>query len=219
MGGIVNIIESAYTLVVWLLLNAMRLVKEQSDVMKVMRDGTKVLKSEIISSQQKVIGLQEELLASKTEQLETLQTTVKKSVESTVKEEFLSYSAAVSQDHQELQLAPERLKSVVRNVVEEDRSRSLMVFGLPEEDNEQLCEKISEVFLEIGEKPRVGASRLGKSGGSQGKARPVKVTLSSGAIVSKILAKARNLRKTEKHKSVFISRDRSQNSEQSTGLC
>jgi len=50
-----------------------------------------VLTSEIISSQQRVVQIQSELLTSKTEQLKSLQTTVKTSAEDSVN----SYSAAV----------------------------------------------------------------------------------------------------------------------------
>ena len=179
-------------------------------MLKSLKNETEALKTEIIGSQQKVIGLQSELLASSTEQQETLQATVKTSVEDTVKAEFVSYSAVVEKN-QARTLEPECLNSFVKKVVEEeDRSRSLMVFGLPEEADEQLCEKVSSIFQEIGEKTRVEANRLGKENrSSQGKVRPVKVTLSSSATVYQILAKARSLRHSDKHKSVFISPDRS----------
>ena len=75
-----------------------------------------------------------------------------------------------------------------------------------ESNDEQLCDKGSAVFEELGEKPKVEASRLGMKSCSS---RPVKVTLSSPTIVQQILAKARNLRKSEKHKSIFLSPDRS----------
>ena len=67
-----------------------------------------------------------------------------------------------------------------------------MIFGLPEEENEKLSEKVTDVLVTIGEKPRLDACRLGsKSVG--GKVRAVKVTLSSSAIVNQILLKARKL--------------------------
>ena len=88
-----------------------------------------------------MIQIQSELLTSKTEQLDSLQTTVKTSVEDSVKTELVLYSAAVQNAQT---IAPDTLKAVVRNVVEEE-GRSLMVFGLPEEANENLCDKVAAV--------------------------------------------------------------------------
>jgi len=54
-----------------------------------------------------------------------------------------------------------KLKNVVKDVVaEEDRSRNLMVFGLEEEPGEQISEKVSQVLLQLGEKPIIEASRI-----------------------------------------------------------
>ena len=75
-------------------------------------------------------------------------------------------------------VTPATLHSVVRKVVEEeDRSRNIMVFGLAEEEDEILSDKVSDVLQTIGEKPRVEACRVGKKY-ADGAARPVKVTLS-----------------------------------------
>ena len=189
------------------LIDALIFVRQQSDWMQKLKNETEELKTKVIGSQEKVVELQSELLASKTEQLQFLQANVKATVEDSVKAEFTSYADAVSRTQTPI-FAPEDIKAVVKHVVEEeDRSRSLMVFGLAEEADERVCDKISSLFQDIGEKPRIDACRLGK--GSQGKPRPVKVTLSCGAVVNQILAKARNLRKTEQHKSVFMSPDRS----------
>ena len=48
-----------------------------------------------------------------------------------------------------------------------------MMFGLVEEDGEQLADKVSRVLEEVGVKPRFEACRL------PDKARPVKLTLQS----------------------------------------
>ena len=102
------------------------------------------------------------------------------------------------------------MKTLVKTVVEEeDRSRSVMVFGLQDPGaHEDLRVKVCDVFLEIGEQPRVEASRLGKVT-SGGKARPVKVSLSSSHAVNQILSKARNLKQSKKYSKVFICPDRS----------
>ena len=82
-----------------------------------------------------------------------------------------------------------------------------MVFGLAEDEDELLSTKVSDMFQTIGEKPRVEVCRLGNRKDGKG-ARPVKVILSCAVTVNQILSKARNLRSSEKHKSVFLSADR-----------
>ena len=47
------------------------------------------------------------------------------------------------------------LKNVTKDVMAEgDRSRNLMLFGLKEEKGELLCDKVGQVLLELGEKPK-----------------------------------------------------------------
>jgi hypothetical protein len=52
---------------------------------------------------------------------------------------------------------------------------NITLFGLEEDKNEILSEKVGDVFVSVGEKPSFVTSRLGNKAGS--KARPVKVTL------------------------------------------
>lgn len=168
--------------------------------------------SALIASQKQVIDLQAELLQCKSDQLQSLQATVKTSVENTVKAEIKSYSEAVQENLPQPTIAQETVKSIVQAVVQEkDRSRSFMVFNLPEEEKEQLNSKVGEVLLELDEKPKMEAYRLGVGQRSKenAKVRPVKVILSSTVAVNQILAKARMLRSSPKHKSVYISQDRS----------
>ena len=195
---------------------AIMIVNRQNMLIANLREQAQVLKTETIRCQASIIRLQEELISAKDQQLGALQTAVVSSVEETVKTEFQSYSEAVKVNLSQSTSTgtvynPETLKIVVKDVVEEeDRNRNLMVFGLPESNNEQLNEKISEVFEQLCEKPTVEATRLGrsKSPGSN-KPRPVKVTLSSSTIVQQIIRKARNLRSTDKYKTVFVAPDRS----------
>ena len=83
-----------------------------------------------------------------------------------------------------------------------------MMFGLPEGGDEQLHDKVSAVFQEIGEKPRMEASRMGEKKGSAERARPVRVTLYNAATAMQILAKTKALKKTVSYSSVFITPDR-----------
>ena len=169
-----------------------------------LKDENEALKSKLIDSQGKVISLQAELLSSRSEQLDTLQTTVKTSVEDTVKAGFLSYSAVAQKN---TVISPETLKSVAKQlVVEEELSRNIMVFGLSEKDDEDICDSVGKVFEQLGEKPRLEARRLGIKR-TNSTPRPVKVTLSSAANVQQILGKSRKLR-TSQYDAVYLTPDR-----------
>jgi hypothetical protein len=176
---------------------------------------TNSVKNQMLESQNTIIQLQSELLKCKNEQLNSLENSVKSSVKSSVgesvKAELEMYSAVLTNNSSESQkiISCETIKKVVQTVVqEEDRSKNLMIFGLPEQENEQLESVVNEVFQEIGEKPRVEACRFGKPKSSN-VARPVKVTAACATIINQILAKSRSLRKLEKYKTVFVSPDRS----------
>ena len=94
---------------------------------------------ELAAAHKKIIDLQAELLQCKNDQLQSLQSTVKTSVENTVKAEFQSYSNAVKQTLPQQTIAQETVKTIVRTVVqEEDRSKSFMVFNLEEGKEEEL---------------------------------------------------------------------------------
>jgi hypothetical protein len=110
----------------------------------------------------------------------------------------------------------ETLRTVVKHFVEEeDRSRNLMVFGLPEGNDcdklKQLNSRVCEIFEHLGVKPRVEASRFGVKSKSPKSPRPIKVTLSSSTVARQILLclKARNLRLSDSYKSIFVVPDRS----------
>ena len=107
-------------------------------------------------------------------------------------------------------VTPEVLKKVVKTIVqEEDRIRNVMVFGIAEEKNENLAQRVQEVFKEIGIEPKMEVSRVGKIDKEKNK-RPVKVTLTNPSVVQQILSQARRLRNSEKSSMVFVRPDRSQ---------
>ena len=82
----------------------------------------------------------------------------------TVQKEIKYYSEAVAKTSRgagTIQFQ-DSLKKVVKNAIEEDdRSKNLIVFGLDESEDERIDSKVSALLLEIGEKPRVSASRIG----------------------------------------------------------
>ena len=168
------------------------------------------VKNQMFEAQNTIVKLQSELLASRTEQLESFKAAVSSSVGKTVKTEFQAYSSALLKKlpTPTPAVTTEELKNTVQNVLkEEERSRNVMIFNLPEQENEEINAVVAGVFKSIGEKPRVEASRLGKR--SKKSIRPVKVTVTNSAVVSQILYKARNLRKINEFKSVFVCPDRS----------
>ncbi len=94
-------------------------------------------------------------------------------------------------------------------IEDEDRSKNIMVFGLAEDDGEQLDDKVSNVFMSLGEKPRSAAVRVGRRSEEGTGCRPVKVVLASSTAVRQLLLKARLLRRVEQLKAVYLCPDRS----------
>ena len=162
----------------------------------------------MIDAQNKVM---DKLTKGVTEELtRELTTTVENSVESGFSKSYSEAAkshTASSSDTSSPVISPETLKSVAKQIVaEEELSKNIMMFNLVEEKNEDLGKKVTDVFLYLGEKPRIEARRVGKQ--TKSSARPVKVTLSSSSTVTQILAKSKNLRQSEEHKTVFLSPDR-----------
>ena len=133
-----------------------------------------------------------------------------KSVESCVKEEMKSYSSVVQQSlPKDPAIKPDILREVVKNVVqEEDRSHSIMIFGLPDESDEDTDNKVKAVLETIGQKCKFEASRLGKFKGRDS-SRAIKVTMSNSLVVGQVLTAAKKLKSVNKFEKVFISPDRS----------
>jgi hypothetical protein len=201
--------------------DALHFVSEQNDLIKKLRDDAGTLKTELIASQQKVIGLQEDLLDSKTAQLSVLQSTVK----DTMKAELSSHSSSVQQavqsqirsswseiaakgDSQNI-TSEAKLKEVVKSAVaEEDKSKNIMIFGKEEVPDEDISATVDEVMHELNEKPRViECVRVGLF--EQGKSRPIKVRLTSFDTVANVLRNAKHLKNSSNNKATFIGPDRS----------
>ena len=105
---------------------------------------------------------------------------------------------------------PATLKKVVKSVVqEEDRSRNVVVFGLSEKKDENVEERVQELFQELGMKPSMQACRVGRISAGKSK-RPVKVSLSSSSTVHQILSQARKLRHSATFSKVYVRPDRSE---------
>ena len=118
----------------------------QRDMMETMKQIIELQKTEALGDKETVIRLQSELLERRDEQLKSLQATVEAAVTSTVQTEIKGYSAAVKKGSGATVYSKETLKTVLKSVVaEEDRSRNLVVYGLKEEEGEQLTALVNGV--------------------------------------------------------------------------
>ena len=183
----------------WIMLNLLRVHKQLSGR---------------ISRKENQLQEIKETVASSAQQLHDVKETVVTSVE-TVKTDLKSYSEALQSSGGSVAdpatFLNKSLKDVVQDIVhQEDKNRTVMIFGMSEEPSELINDKISEVFLDLAEKPKLEACRIGKkkSDSSKTQSRPVRVSLSNSTIVQQILSKSKSLRNSERFKDVFISPDR-----------
>ena len=90
-----------------------------------------------------------------------MSTAVKDSVENEISKSYSEVAKSTAKTVTSAVIPPETIKSVAKQIaVEEEMSRNIMVFGLIEEDNEQLNNKIEEVFENLNEKLKIEASRF-----------------------------------------------------------
>ena len=162
------------------------------DCIKLLKSGcleVDALKSESKSAVKELAEVQSELLQSKREQIEYFQN----GVQTTIKTELKSYSEAVKKSNNE-QVTLKKIKTVVKDIVE-DRSRNIMMFGLEETERANLDYKVRDIFEELKEKPLFRAERVGRKT-SEDSDRPVKVSMDSSIIVSDILKKSKDLKRS-----------------------
>ena len=131
----------------------------------------------------------------------------------TVQRDLKSYSAMLAQNCAAT-LAPNKIqravsKASVPKLDGEDRSRNLIVFGMPEEPaGVSVDTSVASLLEEMDEKPLMNCCvRLGTAG--EGKIRPVKVSLESRDSLLVLLKKASVLRNSVNYKRVFLEPDRS----------
>ncbi len=163
-------------------------------------DRIEKLKDEQISAQKSIIELQSKLIEKKDEELGTVKTVVQS--------EMKSYSSMLSATCSKA-LAPKKMKVAMKKVAEEeDRSKNLIIYGLKQEDDEIIEDKVSEVLGHLNEKPKFfNCSRIGRA--TADRVKPIKFTLSSSDLVWQILRKTKLLKEVEGYESVYISPDRS----------
>lgn len=170
------------------------------------------LKSNNLKSQSSLITLQQEVIGNKSEQLD--------SVKSTVKTEMQTWASVVKKSCSSLStVAPNKLKEEVKSAVSEvDRSHNFVIFGADEEEEQAARDEVpvtdetllSKIFqkLECGgtsyveDHYRAGLAKTGTS-------RPLIVKLSRPQLVIEVLSNAKKLKGTRFLGSVFLAPDRS----------
>ena len=191
------------------LFDAWKIIDQQSDTLETFKEIIELMKTEALVDKGKVISAQEKLLECQKEQLDSLKSAVESTVQTSVQQEIKLYSEAVTKSSKSV-VTQESLKKVVKCAIEEDdRSKNLIIFGLAEDDGEQLDNKVHEVFSELAEKPKVASCRIGAKKSGNTTCRPVKVTLATSTTAHQILVKAKNLKQSQNFKSVYICPDRS----------
>eukprot|EP00116_Pleurobrachia_bachei_P009821 sb/3470083/ len=175
-------------------------LKEELDELREERDELLRNLSRTVKLQEQVIELQGEQLLRVTE---------------TVQKDLRTFSAVVTQNCKAA-FAPKKIQKAVEKVTHTpvdtgpDRSKNLMVFGLPECDGETesvLKDEMEKVLAELGEKPSIEAQRVGLK--REGRERPVIVKLKSREMLLSLLQKAKQLKQTESYCGVYLSRDMS----------
>ena len=169
------------------------------------------LRKELVERQREVISLQSEVIRLKDEVMSADRSTFS----TTVKKELKCYSAVLSQNCTAA-VAPRRLEAALKKATspetsEIDRSKNLMVFGLPESENEDTAStksRVSDILshLAVESTPVVSSTvRVGKK--SESRPRPIKVTLERREDLILLLKKAKLLRQDENYRQVYLSPD------------
>ena len=166
------------------------------------------LKNERIADQKKIIELQEKIIEKKDLELDT----VKNEMKTTVQSEMKSYSSVLKTTCSQA-LAPRRVQAALKTAAaEEDRSKSLIIYGVEEKKEEKLEDTVLDILAHLDEKPRiVSCCRSGKDnvGGEGVTRKPIRVNLSGTDHVRQILQKKRKLRSVEGCTTVYLSPDKS----------
>ena len=154
-----------------------------------------------IEDQKTIIGLQEEVIKKRGNELNEVKTTVQT--------EMKSYSAMVKKSCPTT-LTKKTIEAAVKSACDqEDRSKNVIIYGIEENSGEVLQDKVETVLEQMDEKPvvkdcvRVGVKRPGDS-----RPRPVKFSLRNSDHVAQVLRSAKKLHTKVGYKSVYVCPDR-----------
>ncbi len=185
------------------LFNAFDLLKRSRLALRTADNTIDNLRKEICADKTTITTLQNEIIQSKTEQLNQ--------VSSTVQREMKSYCDIVKENCKKTAVSPQKLKDIVKTVSEEeDRSKNLVVFGFKEEEEEDVRAIVSDLLECTGEKPKVNECRRVGSAADKMVIRPIKIKLNSSDAAYQVLRNSSKLKRDDRFKTTYISPDRSQ---------
>ena len=158
------------------------------------------------------IELQKNLIAIQNHQIESVKATVKSEMNNGLK----SWSDVVKKNTSQVQsnlltTTKKTVKQVMEKVNEEERkSANLMIYGLPEVENEEIAIAVDEMFMSMNlSTPKVtfDCYRVGKK--QEGKTRPIRLECQNRGDVDFALVHSRRLKNSARHSRVYLGPDRS----------
>ena len=198
-------------------------MKKNSNVMRRAVSEIEKGREEARKGNIEVIKLQKELLECQSVQINKFQQSLDVQLKShsdalslieeklphTIKTELKSYSDVVKKNAsdsltiRDITTAMQDVVKVVHDRDNVERDKNIIMFGLPEQSNENLQDRVADVLLSIDQKPRLTAVRFGKDLGK----RPIKITFERPETVSTILKNAKHLKNSEEYADIYLSRD------------
>ena len=157
--------------------------------------------------------LQNNIIESNDKKTDDFSKIVNDNIATTLKKEIRQYNEVVKSNLSEK--TPTNvggIKSAVKNAMmdmkkETDRKKSVVVFGLQEEESENLTETTGDLLEKINVTAVIQqAYRIGRK--NDERIRPLRIVLSTIDSVHDFLYSAKQLRHSEKYKSVYVSIDR-----------
>eukprot|EP00116_Pleurobrachia_bachei_P006324 sb/3466586/ len=146
-------------------------------------------KEELERNRVLVIELQKTVIDIQREQLNSVETSVQK---------VKAYSTVMAQNYAAATASPVAKKA--------SREKNLVIFGLPETTENADRANLEELFDELKEKPKVAnMKRIGER--NENRPRPLLVSLEKRATLLELLKKARQLKESNKHSTVYLSPD------------
>ena len=186
-----------------MIVNLVHVFEQSMNLFKVAAERIDELKTEQIDQQRKLIAIQNS-------QMNSVQT----AVTSGLKQEMRSWSDIVKKNNSQMQndqlsITKKSVQQVIRNVNEEERrSKNLMIYGLEENENEDISPVVDEVFksMSLPAPDTIDGYRVGRK--VAGKKRPVRLEYHNSGDVDFALAHSSKLKNSTKHSAVYLSPDR-----------
>ena len=158
------------------------------------------------------IGLQSKLIGLQTGQMDSLKSTVKAELDTGLR----SWCDVVKKNTSHIQSSlltttKKSVKQVMEKVNEEEkRSANLMIYGLPEVENEDIVKSVESVYHSMNipaPKTNIDLYRIGTK--QVGKIRPIRLECQNSGDVDYALVHSKRLKSSEHHSTVYLGPDRS----------